>query len=185
MPIANHLYHLQTLKHSRKRNSSVLYCLQFPIRRVEPGVALRLANLAVLSESLLASICFSPYTYQGIFLMLAILCITSLLASRVVNRYNLTFYTSMEWITGLTEGKIVFFKLSVSRRNHTSLNDVPKVTLISFYYTLLEPLFYVLFRSHPESGISLTCLGVLRFENMPPKSPLENVWGKHAWFRPF
>ena len=53
--------------------------------------------------------------------MLAILCITSLLASRVLNPCNLTFYTIMEWITGPTEGKIVFFKLSVSRRNHTSL----------------------------------------------------------------
>ena len=88
---------------------------------MEHGVALWPANLAVLSEPLPASTCFNPYAYRGIFLMLAILCITSLLASRVVNQYNLTFYTSMEWITGPTDDKIVFFKLSVSRRNHTSL----------------------------------------------------------------
>ena len=121
LPIPNHLYHLQTLNHSRKRNSSVLYCLQFSIRRVEPGVVLWLANMAVLSEPLPASTCSSSYAYRGIILMLTILCITSLLASRVVNRYNLTFYISMEWITGPTEGKIVFLKLNVSRRNHTSL----------------------------------------------------------------
>ena len=66
--------------------------MQFSIRKVKPGVALWPANMAVLSEPLPASTCFSPYrgpyiyiyariyAYRGIFLMLTILCITSLLA---------------------------------------------------------------------------------------------------------
>ena len=75
----------------------------------------------------------------------------------------------MEWITGPTEASP-----SLVYQGGITLPCVPTVTLISFYSTLLEPLFHVLFRSHPESGISLTCHGVLRFENV---LPLENVWG--------